>query len=90
MSGDGPSSARASPAAMSPTVRGVPDPTRENTSPEGKASSVQFLKFPFSPGEIARFQSPGTAIVVGFDDPNYAHMAVMPEAVRAALAQDFD
>lgn len=71
-------------------VRGVPDPTRENTSPEGKASSVQFLKFPFSPGEIARFQSPETAIVVGFDHPNYAHMAVMPEAVRAALAQDFD
>ena len=30
-------------------IRGEPDQTRENTSPEGKASSVQFLRFPFSP-----------------------------------------
>jgi len=28
-------------------VRGDPDPTRENTSPDGTASSVQFLKFLF-------------------------------------------
>ncbi len=50
---------------------------------------MQFLKFAFSPAEIAQFKFSGTAIVVGFDHPNYAHMAVMPEAVRAALAQDF-
>jgi hypothetical protein len=71
-------------------VRGNPDPTRENTSPEGKASSVQFLKFVFAPEEIARFKSLGTAIVVGFEHPNYAHVAAMEEPVRAALAQDFD
>jgi hypothetical protein len=70
-------------------ARGLPDPTRENTSPEGKTSSVQFLKFAFSPAEIAQFKSTGTAIVVGFDHPNYAHIAVMPEPVRAALARDF-
>ena len=70
-------------------ARGLPDPSRENTSSEGKASAVQFLKFAFSPAEIAQFKSSGTAIVVGFDHPNYAHMAVMPEAVRAALARDF-
>ena len=28
--------------------RGEPDPTRENTDPDGKASAVQFLRFPFS------------------------------------------
>jgi hypothetical protein len=33
-------------------VRSEPDPTRENTSPEGKASSVQFLKFSFAPQQI--------------------------------------
>ncbi|HYU13627.1 MAG TPA: DUF3501 family protein, partial [Stellaceae bacterium] len=26
-------------------TRGEPDPTRENTSPEGKASAVQFIRF---------------------------------------------
>jgi Protein of unknown function (DUF3501) len=70
-------------------VPGDPDPTRENTSPEGKASSVQFLKFRFAPEAISRFKTQGSKIVVGFDHPNYAHMAVMAEPVRAALAQDF-
>ena len=71
-------------------VRGEPDPTRENTDPDGKASAVQFIRFPFSPQQIAAFKKPGSQIVIGFDHPNYSHMAVMPEPVRAALAQDFD
>jgi hypothetical protein len=71
-------------------IRGEPDPTRENTSPGGKASSVQFMRFPFTADQIARFGAPGTQVVAGFDHPNYGHMAVMPEAVRAALAADFD
>ncbi len=70
-------------------IRGEPDPTRENTSPEGKASSVQFLRFPFTDEQIARFDTPGAQVVIGFDHPNYRHMAVLPEPVRAALAEDF-
>jgi hypothetical protein len=70
------------------TIHGIADPTRENTSPEGKASSVQFLRFPFTPAQKEKFRTPGAQIVVGFDHPNYGHMAVMPEAVRAALAED--
>lgn len=71
------------------SVRGVPDPTRENTAPDGKASSVQFMRFPFDAGQRAGFSTPGTQVLVGIDHPNYGHMAVMPEAVRAALAEDF-
>lgn len=70
-------------------ISGKPDSTRENTSPDGKASSVQFVWFPFAAPQIARFKTPDARIVVGFDHPNYAHMAVMPETVRAALAGDF-
>jgi hypothetical protein len=51
---------------------------------------VQFLRFPFSPAQIAAFKAPGARIVAGFDQPNYEHMAVLPEPVRAALAADFD
>jgi hypothetical protein len=51
---------------------------------------VQFVWFPFSAAQIARFRTRGTRVLVGIDHPNYAHMAVMPEAVRAALAEDFD
>jgi len=71
-------------------ISGKPDPTRENSSPDGKASSVQFVWFPFAPAQIARFKAAGTRVVVGVDHPNYAHMAVMPESVRAALSEDFD
>ena len=72
------------------SVRGVADPTRENTSPEGKASSVQFLKFPLTPAQKQRFGAPGTQVVVGIDHENYGHMAVMPEQVREALAADLE
>jgi len=71
-------------------IRGEPDPTRENTSPEGKASSVQFLRFPFTEGQIARFRTPVARVIIGFDHPNYGHMAVLPAPVRTALATDFD
>jgi hypothetical protein len=71
-------------------IRGEADPTRENTSPDGKASSVQFIRFPFTKDQIARFKTRGAQIIAGFDHPNYAHMAVLPEPVCAALATDFD
>jgi hypothetical protein len=71
-------------------VRGEADPTRDNTSPDGKASSVQFLRFPFSAEQAASFKAPGARVLVGFDHPNYGHMAMLSEPVRAALAEDFD
>jgi hypothetical protein len=71
-------------------VAGKPDPSRENTTPDGKASSVQFIWFPFTVGQIGKFKAAGARIIVGFDHPNYAHMAVMPETARSALAEDFD
>jgi hypothetical protein len=71
-------------------ISGTPDPSRENTSPDGKASSVQFVWFAFTEAQIAKFKMAGTRVVVGLDHPDYAHMAVMPEAVCATLAEDFD
>jgi hypothetical protein len=71
-------------------IRGEADPTRENTSPDGKASSVQFLRFRFTPAQIAAFHQPGARVMTGFDHPDYGHIALMPEPVRAALAKDFD
>lgn len=71
-------------------IRGTADPTRENTNPDGKASSVQFVRFEFSPAQVAQFRATGARVLVGFDHPNYGHMATMPEPVRAALAEDFD
>jgi len=70
-------------------VIGLPDPTRENTSPVGKASSVQFIRFPFTAAQIVAFRAPGAQVLLGIDHENYGHIAVMPERVRAALEKDF-
>ena len=56
----------------------------------GKASSVQFVHFRFTPAQIAAFSRPGTEVVIGFTHPNYGHMAVLPEPARAELTQDFE
>jgi hypothetical protein len=72
-------------------IRGRPEGDRENTrEDDNKASSVQFAHFAFTPAQKATFRTPGAQILVGFDHPNYGHLAVMPEAVRAALSEDFD
>ena len=72
------------------TVKAMPvNPEEERTTPEGKTSSIHFLRFAFAPAQIAKFRAPGTQVVLAFAHPNYAHAAVVPEAVRAALAEDF-
>ena len=71
------------------TIHSQAETDLDRTTAEGKASSVQFVHFPFTPAQIAAFSQPGTEVVIGFDHPNYRHMAVLPEAVRAELAQDF-
>jgi Protein of unknown function (DUF3501) len=70
-------------------VRGVAEEDQERSREDGKASSVQFIRFPFTAPQIAAFKSGEGDVIVGFDHPNYGHMAVMPPAVRQALAQDF-
>jgi hypothetical protein len=70
-------------------IVGLPEADADRTSAEGKASSVQFVHFPFTVDQIAAFSSPDAEVVLGFSHPNYRHMAVMTEAVRAELTTDF-
>ena len=71
------------------TIAGRPEEDVDRTTAAGKASAVQFIHFPFSDAQAAAFMTPGRQIVLGIEHPDYAHMAVMPDAVRAALAADF-
>jgi hypothetical protein len=59
------------------------------TSAEGKASSVQFVHFPFTAAQILAFRAPGAEAVVAITHPQYGHMAVIPEKVRQELIKDF-
>jgi len=70
------------------TVKGVPEADVDRTTADGKASSVQFVHFPFTDAQIAAFRQAGTQVIVGIAHENYQHMAVMPERVRAELAED--
>ncbi len=71
-------------------IRAEPEQDQDRTTAEGKASSVQFVHFRFTPAQIAGFREPGTEVMLGLDHPNYRHMAVLSEPVHAELAQDFD
>lgn len=71
-------------------VKAVAETDQDRTTAEGKASSVQFVHFPFTPSQVAAFRKPDTEVVLGFTHPNYGHMAVMPDVVRQELAKDFD
>ena len=71
-------------------VMGVAELDQDRTTAEGKASSVQFVHFHFTPAQIAAIRTSGMPIIVGMSHANYSHMAVLPEQVRAELAGDFD
>lgn len=72
------------------TIIGVPEADQDRTTAEGKASSVQFVHFPFTGAQIAAFRGGSVEVVLGFTHPAYGHMAIMPDAVRQSLAKDFD
>ncbi len=70
-------------------INGIAEANQDRTSADGKASSVQFVHFPFTKDQMSAFSKPGTQAIIGLSHPAYSHMAVLPEAVRAALASDF-
>lgn len=70
-------------------VVGKAEQDQDRTTAEGKASSVQFVHFLFTEAQIAAFREPNTRVILGLSHPNYSHMAVLSEATRASLAEDF-
>ncbi len=70
-------------------IKATPTEYEDRTTPDGKTSSVHWLRFVFTPAQIAKFRSGTGQAVLGFAHPNYGHMAVIPAAVREELAGDF-
>lgn len=71
-------------------IKAVLEGDQDRTRDDGKTSAVHFLHFPFTPKQIAAFKQPGAKAILSLAHANYAHMALIPEHVRAALATDFD
>ena len=74
----------------SDTIHATPTEYDERTTPDGKTSSVHWLRFKLTPGQIARFRDGSEKVVLGVSHQNYGHMAVLGSDARAALAKDFD
>jgi hypothetical protein len=68
----------------------APTDYEDRTTPEGKTSSVHWVRFRFTADEVAAFKDPKENVVLGIAHANYGHMAVVPTETRAQLAQDFD
>lgn len=72
------------------SVAGVPEADIDRTTADGKASSVQFLHFPFTDDQAAKFKDAGTQVQLQIAHEKYGHIAILPGAVKDALAGDFD
>ncbi len=72
------------------TITAVPEEDVDRTTADGKASSIQFLHFPFSESQAEKFKNPETPVTLGIGHEKYGHMAMVSGAVRNALAKDFD
>jgi len=72
------------------TVKAAPADEADRTTPDGKTSSVHFLRFAMTADQAAKFKTPNTQVLLGISHSNYGHIAVMPEPVRAELAKDLD
>ncbi len=70
-------------------IHATPTDYEDRTTPDGKTSSVHWLRFKLTPQQIARFRDAGEKVVLGISHGNYGHMAVLSAEARAALAKDF-
>ncbi len=70
-------------------IWGAQETDTERTRDDGKASSVHFAHFRFTPEQKRLFADPETQIMLGVDHAHYAHATVLSGAVRAELIRDF-
>jgi len=70
-------------------VSARPEEDLDRTSADGKASSVQFLHFPFTDDQAALFRDADVRAVLAIEHEKYPHMTLLTGATRDALAGDF-
>lgn len=71
-------------------IAAVAEQDVERTKDDGKTSSVHFLRFPLTAAQVASFRDPAKRVMLGFDHPEYGHLAILSETSRKALSADFD
>jgi hypothetical protein len=70
-------------------IKATPTDYDDRTTPDGKTSSVHWLRFVFTPEQIAAFRSGEGRVVLEVAHPNYGHMAILSPAMRSEIGKDF-
>jgi hypothetical protein len=70
-------------------IKATPTEYEDRTTPDGKTSSVHWVRFVFTPEQIAKFKSGAGRAMIAISHPAYGHIAIVPPNVRAELAKDF-
>ena len=71
-------------------IYGNPEADIDRTSDEGKASSVQFLHFKFSNGQVEKFKNHENPVIIGIDHELYNHIIKISDQTRNELSKDFN
>ncbi|MDX1581841.1 MAG: DUF3501 family protein [Alphaproteobacteria bacterium] len=71
-------------------VTAEPEMDVERSTEGGRTSSIHFLHFNFSDEAAEAFKKEGTKVTLEIGHEAYQHAAIIPERVRAALAEDLD
>ena len=71
-------------------IAATPTEYGDRTTEDGKTSSVHWVRFRFTPEQIATFKNLDETVVLGIAHKNYGHMAVVSSNARSELAKDFD
>ena len=70
-------------------IRAEPEDDVDRTSTDGKASSVQFLRFTFSNEDVRLFCDPSVRALLAIEHDQYSHMTLISGHTRSALQSDF-
>jgi hypothetical protein len=71
-------------------IKGVAEKDLDYTSADGKASSVQFIHFPFTAAQVLKFIAPQQEIVLACSHLQYGHAAIIQKNIHSELVKDFD
>ena len=70
-------------------INAIPEADVDRTSAEGKASSVQFIRFKLNSDQISKFKSASFKIEVGIEHKYYSHTTKFTEDNIKSLSADF-
>lgn len=70
-------------------VGATPTEYDDRVTPDGKTSSVHWVRFVFTPDLRQRFANPEARVLLAVEHSRYGHIAVVSAEVRGELSKDF-